>query len=252
MCGQCGLILGTKERSKAEIKSLTTIFTGLLAANEHRGRYATGVANIRMDSTYEIHKAPVNATMFVISEEYGKLLHNVDSQTTILMGHTRWPTQGSHLDNINNHPLVIGDGNGAGDGAGVIIGTHNGHILNADDLFGKLRYPRTAQVDSEIILRMAQDAIKSDSIDKSALLRLLSRCKGQMSVVMTLLSEPERIIVVKGNKPLELLYNKKRDVLLYASVLDFMADILLQEGGWSTVVVCPMSMVAFECRNLQI
>lgn len=242
MCGQCGIIFGNRNRSKSEIKKLTTIFTGLLAANEHRGRYATGVANIRMDGSYEIYKAPVNASMFVISDEYERLLRNVDSQTTSLMGHTRWPTQGSHLDNNNNHPLVVG----GGDGASMIIGTHNGHISNWKALFASLGYPRTTEVDSEIILRMALDAIKSDSIDKSALVRLLARCKGQMSAVMTLLSEPGRIIVVKGNKPLEILYNKKRDVLLYASELGFMEDILLQDGEWSAVDVRPMSVVAFD------
>jgi hypothetical protein len=98
---------------------------------------------------------------------------------------------------------------------------------------------------------MAQDAIKSDSIDKSALVRLLARCKGQMSAVMTLLAEPGRIIVVKGNKPLEFLYNKERDVLLYASELDFMSDILLQEGEWLAVDDRPMSVVVFECGDLR-
>ena len=250
MCGQCGIIWGRKERSKSEIEKLTTIFTGLLAANEHRGRYATGVANIRMDSTYEIHKAPINATMFMISDEYRKILDNVDSRTTILMGHTRWPTQGSHLNNVNNHPLVIGGD--TSDGIRAIIGTHNGHISNWKALFTSLGYPRTTEVDSEIILRMAQDAVFNASINKNALVRLLSRCKGQMSAVMTLLSEPGRIIVVKGNKPLEILYNKKWDVLLYASVLGFMEDILLRESGWTAVDIRPMSVVAFECGNLQI
>ena len=167
---------------------------------------------------------------------------------TILMGHTRWPTQGSHLDNNNNHPLVIGGD--TSDGIRTIIGTHNGHISNWKALFTSLGYPRTTEVDSEIILRMALDAVIDASIAKSALVRLLSRCKGQMSAVMILLSEPGRIIVVKGNKPLEFLYNKKRDVLLYASELDFMSDILLQEDGWSAVDVRPMSVVAFECGRL--
>lgn len=97
---------------------------------------------------------------------------------------------------------------------------------------------------------MAQDAVIDASIDKSALVRLLSRCKGQMSAVMTLLSDPGRIIVVKGSKPLEILYNKKYDVLLYASELDFMAEVLMRDGGWSEVSVKPMSAVTFECKDL--
>ena len=250
MCGQCGLILGTKERSKAEIRKLATIFTGLLRANEHRGRYATGVANIRMDGSYDIHKAPVNVAMFVASDEYKVLLGDVDSRTTILMGHTRWPTQGSHLDNINNHPLVIGGD--TSDGIGAIIGTHNGHIQNWKALFASLGYPRTTEVDSEIIFRMAEDSVQDGRIDNRIYTKLLAKCKGQMSAVAVLISDPARIIIVKGDKPLVLLYHRKYDVLLYASELDFMAEVLMRDGGWPNVSVKPMSAVTFECRDLRV
>ena len=133
----------------------------------------------------------------------------------------------------------------------TLVRTHNGHISNWKALFASLGYPRTTEVDSEIILRMAQDAIKLTSIDISALVRFLARCKGQMSVVMTLLSEPGMVIVAKGNKPLEVLYNKKRDVILYASELDFMAEILMQDDEWSAMDARSMSVVAFECKNLR-
>ena len=247
MCGQCGIIFGRRERSRSEIKKLTTIFTGLLAANEHRGKYATGAANIRMDGTYEIHKAPVNATMFVISDEYERLLHNVDSKTAILMGHTRWPTQGSHLDNRNNHPIVVGE-----EGAGQICGTHNGHILNWKALFASLGYPRTTEVDSEIIFRMAEDSVQDGKIDRKKYTKLLAKCKGQMSAVAVLISDPESIVIIKGNKPLVLLYHYEYDVLLYASELDFMTQVLLRDGKWSHVSVKPISVVVLRCRDLHI
>jgi glucosamine 6-phosphate synthetase-like amidotransferase/phosphosugar isomerase protein len=44
------------------------------------------------------------------------------------MGHTRWRTRGSETNSRNNHPIR----------AGIITGTHNGTIYNADYLFRRL------------------------------------------------------------------------------------------------------------------
>ena len=66
--------------------------------------------------------------------------------STALLGHTRWRTRGDPGNNANNHPIRAGD----------IVGTHNGTLYNADALFRRLRLPRFAEVDSEVIFRMAQ------------------------------------------------------------------------------------------------
>ncbi len=68
-------------------------------------------------------------------------MDEVDNHTTILMGHTRWRTRGSEANSRNNHPIR----------AGIIIGTHNGTIYNADYLFRRLGLPRYAEVDSELL-----------------------------------------------------------------------------------------------------
>ena len=61
------------------------------------------------------------------------------------MGHTRWPTRGDVRNNFNNHPLRCLD----------CLGTANGTITNADALFRRFRLRRHAEVDSELIFRLA-------------------------------------------------------------------------------------------------
>ena len=43
MCGQCGIILGKKRRTRKELEALGNMFTSLLQCNERRGRDATGI-----------------------------------------------------------------------------------------------------------------------------------------------------------------------------------------------------------------
>lgn len=56
--------------------------------------------------------------------------------------HTRWATKGSPEVNLNNHPIDVSG----------IVGVHNGHVSNDDELFKRIdssSYQRQAQVDSE-------------------------------------------------------------------------------------------------------
>ncbi len=245
MCGQCGIILGKRKRPEWEIEKITDIFTDLLLANEHRGRYATGALNLKADGRFDIYKSPTSASVFTASDEYKRLLSGVGSDTTVLMGHTRYPTRGSHLVNYNNHPIVIDAGETQ------IVGTHNGHISNADELFEAWGYSREFEVDSEIIFRMAQDALSDGSIDTGALARILSRCEGQMSAAIAATSEPNRIVLVKGDKPLKVFYNKDADLILYASVLGSMDWVSGSGGRWREVSIRSMSVAAFDVGRLE-
>ena len=75
----------------------------------------------------------------VYEKPFQELLGQVDNETTILMGHTRWRTRGNEFSNRNNHPIR----------AGIVIGTHNGTIYNADYLFRRLGYRIDFAVDDD-------------------------------------------------------------------------------------------------------
>lgn len=170
-----------------------------------------------------------------------RLLSGVDDSTTWLAGHTRWPTQGSHLDNRNNQPMLVGK---------HLIGTHNGDITNADALFKLLNLPRFAEVDSEIIFRMADAALRDGRINLPAFAEHLALCRGLMSAVLASKLDPETVVVVKENKPLELRYHLEHQALLYASDPAHLDIVLSRETGWREITTAPMSLLTFRCDDL--
>lgn len=241
MCGQLGVVLGTKKRSGADLSYLKWLFAYLLLLSERRGPYATGVAYLKQDGRHSIVKRPVPASEFIKEKALVRLLAEVDDRTTLLMGHTRLPTQGSHLDNENNQPMVVGR---------RLIGTHNGHLTNADALFKQLDLPRFAEVDSEIIFRMAEAALRDGCIDVTALKEQLALCQGLMSAVVASKLDPKAVVVVKGNKPLELRYHPEHRAIVYASDAEYLDVALPPETGWQEVATKPMTVMTLRCEDL--
>lgn len=245
MCGLAGVLIGDKpSRSKDEIRAIGRTFTSVLTLSERRGPHATGIALVNGSADYYVSKAPTPAGTFVVSKSYMTVLGKLDGNTTLLMGHTRWPTRGSHLNNANNHPLV------GSTRAGACILSHNGHIANASMLFHAMRLRRTAQVDSEILLRIAERNFDNDGIDPDGLAADLAYCRGRMSFVVTATSRPTEVILVKGNQPLELRYSERHHILLYASEAEFLDEALEGEDGWVEWRILPMRIATFRTDNL--
>jgi len=133
MCGIAGFCLNKDEHINAKRVSMA-----LLNQIVSRGEDATGAAWVQSDSankkaTIAVSKAPVPAYGF---EQY---LSKMPIATKRAILHTRWATQGSPQNNLNNHPIV----------SGKIVGVHNGVLSNDDNVFEYLREERQAQVDSE-------------------------------------------------------------------------------------------------------
>lgn len=216
MCGLAGVILGEKKRTKRELVCIRDLFTDLLVHSEHRGPFAAGAAIIEANGSILVEKAPLPASEFVKTPEYRSLMEHLGSDVTCLMGHTRWPTRGTHLDNRNNHPLVSEDDS--------VVLTHNGTITNADVLFRRLKLPRVAEVDSEILLRLTERNATCSGVDVDGLIDDLACCAGRMSVVAVASSHPTEILLIKGNQPLELRHNAELALLVYASEPEIIAN----------------------------
>jgi len=118
MCGQVGIIFGRKRRRPDERDYLREVFIRMLLHSEERGPHASGLAWLKTDGSHRIFKRPMRAHELVYEKAFQELLGQVDNETTILMGHTRWRTRGNEFNNRNNHPIR----------AGIVIGTHNGTI----------------------------------------------------------------------------------------------------------------------------
>jgi len=182
----------------------------------------------------------VTAERFVTDKAFAELLASMDNRATLLLGHTRWRTRGDERGNSNNHPIR----------AGEVIDTHNGTIYNADYLFRRWKMRRFAEVDSEILFRLAANAARDGAMDIKRFKARLRRCRGQITAVIACRSDPETVIVLKGNKPLELRWNPRRKAVVYASDRAYLDAVLAEEQGWRELPVPPMSLVVFRRENL--
>jgi len=240
MCGQVGVILGTKRRRREEIDYITWTFTRLLELSEERGPHATGMAWVNKAGEHRLFKRPIPASEFVRDKAFGEVLGDVDNSATVLMGHTRFVTRGNAAVNENNHPLRTGD----------CLITHNGTVLNADYLFHQFGFERHAEVDSEILGRIADASMIDDRIDVRALRDGLALCRGQMSAVIVAKTDPGTVIIAKGNKPLELVYHPKLRAVFYASSAKHLRTALPDAGGWECLPVKPMTVCVLNCSGL--
>lgn len=210
MCGLAASLLAPGLRTPGQLAKIKLIFTANLLANQERGSDATGVALISAKGYSLIVKKPVTAAEFIQLPDYQKLLNCIDTQTLCLLGHTRKPTKGTVSATQNNHPLI----------AGNVIGIHNGHIANDDDLFARWQYPREGRVDSEIIFRV-MDGIDPAEIECttywSEIHQKLRWFQGNFTFAFVDLRVPEHLVVVKKDQPLSMHWDEATQALHFSS-----------------------------------
>ena len=95
---------------------------------------------------------------------------------------------------------------------------------------------------------MANAISLTENKSKVIFTRLLRLCRGQITAVLASRLDPETIIVLKGNKPLELRINRRHRAVLYASDPAFLDAILADEHGWRELPVPAMSFIVFSTR----
>jgi len=237
MCGLCGVIIGRHSKRRAsEMDALADTFIRLLLCSEHRGQHATGVAWVKRDGAMQVAKEPLPARSFIQGEAFIDWLLGIDRQVTYLMGHTRWPSRGSVTNTAENHPISTPP----------ILLTHNGTITDHARHFRRLGLPRTTQVDSELLARLAQHNTAYNSIDVEGFLAGLTQLEGSMSAALVATSRPDEILLLKGNMPLEVRFHRRRHLLIYASesrILDMAID---NETGWEEMPIAPGEALAIS------
>ena len=96
MCGIAGFSLNPDENIDARNLSIE-----LLRGIETRGRHATGVA-VAIRNAVQVQKAALPASDFVRTLD-------LDAAATTAILHTRYATQGSPKNPVNNHPIRSGN-----------------------------------------------------------------------------------------------------------------------------------------------
>ncbi len=209
MCGIAAMLLYPQDRPASMWQEIKQTFTGSLLFNEERGKAATGLAIVQRETGVLIEKSQCRATEFVATPEYDRLLDILDAQTVLLLGHVRHPTKGAPARNENNHPVQ----------AGPILGVHNGHIDNDDDLFARCGCPRRAEVDSEIIFRLLE-TLSPAQLNGSylqAAQKQLARLQGKFTFLAADRRKPGKLLVVKHQNPLSLHFHAEWQALIFSS-----------------------------------
>ncbi len=247
MCGQAGLILSRRRRSVGEVAILKTIFTGLLMHSEARGHHASGVAVLDREGSYRLFKRPLPATQLIAQPGFAEALGALEGsfgreagRTTLILGHTRYRTCGCESNNLNNHPLRGSDW----------IATANGTIYNAASLFRRYRLHRHAEVDSELILRLADKFSDIGALDLPRFIEALRPARGQLSAVLASLCAPEVTYVIHGNRPLVLRAHRRYRAIAYASEARFLDGVLGARSGWRPFCLPPMTLARFDHKNI--
>lgn len=178
--------------------------TNMFSLLESRGRDASGFAFISQGNL-TVHKDGIRSSELVKTKVWEEL-----TLPSSMILHTRMKTQGSEKNNANNHPLFSKNG---------IAIVHNGIIYNDKEIFGKKQ--RDAEVDSESILHLLSMKLKGDKIK-----RLFDRIEGSFAVAVLDKSDPEKLILIKKDNPIDLYYDSKDDILYFCSEREIMQEAL--------------------------
>ena len=90
---------------------------------------------------------------------------------------------------------------------------------NDKEIFGKKE--RDAEVDSESILHLLSIKTKGDRVK-----RLFDKVEGSFAVAVLDRNDPERLLLIKKDNPIDLYYDEKDDILYFCSERSIMQEAL--------------------------
>lgn len=178
-------------------KQKNRIISALAISSEIRGTDATGIA-YRTGTKLCIYKRPFPARW---------MRFRLPAEVKAVMGHTRMTTQGSEMQNCNNHPFY-----GVADGSAFAL-AHNGILSNDKLLRLEKKLPASRiETDSFAIVQLLEQA---GTIDLDTLRITSELLRG--SFTYTVLDDHERLYIVRGNNPFCLYHWPEQGLYLYAS-----------------------------------
>tara|TARA_A100001515_G_scaffold141323_1_gene138163 strand:- start:1005 stop:2069 length:1065 start_codon:yes stop_codon:yes gene_type:complete len=203
MCGIYGIAKSPTPYTSRQLKVVKKVLRDIAIDSESRGAHSSGIA--RVGANTRIYKSLLPSSKFVDTKEYNQSVKSLKDESYILLGHTRFATEGAIVKS-NAHPFRVGD----------VVGAHNGCVYNIEEMQGKL--DKQCPVDSQLIFKAIndkdniQEAIKDFDSDFA-----LSFVK-KNPMVLHLCRET--------NRPLYIAYLPEYKTLFYASESAFIEDAL--------------------------
>ena len=147
---------------------------------EARGTDATGISYIT-NGKMTIYKRPLPAH---------KMNFNLKGNPSVIMGHTRLTTQGTHKVNANNHPFYSEE-------LGFSL-AHNGVLYNDKELRKSEKLPQTnIETDSYIAVQLIE---QKGEVNFSSIKYMSEKVAG--SFCFTVLDRNNDLYIVKGDNPM--------------------------------------------------
>lgn len=192
--------------NKLSLKQKNTLLSVLSKECEVRGTDATGIAYNDGTDLRIIKKA--------LPARKAKLY--VKDGARIVMGHTRFTTQGTEKDNYNNHPFP-----GVTANANFAL-AHNGVLRNDELLRITEDLPQTKiKTDSFIAVQLIE---KQHILDFEALQYMAEKVSG--SFCFTVLDDMDNLYFVKGDNPMTIYDFPKLGLIIYASTPEILNKAL--------------------------
>jgi glucosamine--fructose-6-phosphate aminotransferase (isomerizing) len=180
MCGIVGYV--GKDNAK------DVIIDGLKRL-EYRGYDSAGIALI-VDGEIKVFKSAGKIRNFEIE------LNKLNLYSNIGIGHTRWATHGRPTSE-NAHPHASCDGQ--------IAIVHNGIIENYAPLKEELLakgHRFTSQTDTEVVVHLIEEELKTSKNFFEAFLRAVNRLKGSFALCAITTKEPDKLFCARKDSPL--------------------------------------------------
>ncbi len=190
MCGIFGYI-GSKDASKVVIEGLKRL--------EYRGYDSWGIAVLE------------NGTLR-ISKKVGPISDVTDFEiplSHISIGHTRWATHGG-VSELNAHPHFSSDKSFSLAQNGIVE-----NYMKLKDTLVKKGYKFNTQTDTEVIVRLIEDKLKSTSNLKEAVRSAFSELTGRNTII--LLTNEGTILAARNGSPLVIGFNPKTEEIFFGS-----------------------------------
>lgn len=194
---------------KLSHKTLKKLTQELANAAEERGTDASGISYVQNDNV-KIYKKPKPAH---------KMRFNFPDNTSAIMGHTRFTTQGNQKFNYNNHPFY-------GKADKEFAFAHNGVLYNDKELRKEKKLSKThIETDSYICVQLIEQQQK---LNFDSLKSMAEDVEGNFT--FTILDENNKLYFIKGSSPMYLIYIEKLGLYAYASTETIMKKALKKSG----------------------
>lgn len=229
MCGIAGILDVT--RSDFDRVGLAR---ELLLQIERRGRHATGYAFVSDDSTV-IEKADLPASEFV--DVAPLFTDGISADPRAIILHTRYATQGSPRNNMNNHPIHSK--------ISRLTLIHNGWLTNEDAVLKKFRLQKDGEVDSETVLRLIEHFLGSGRRSINRAIKLaMKELKGVFACALISEKYPNTLWLWRDNNPLHVVRDTDSGAFIFASTADLLRDALRLSGFDGEIKEFPNATIA--------